>query len=79
MKIWAAMKDEHAVYVLLGGEAQSRVHYAMPVRDMLYDAINYAAQVDEVAKSHRNNKESVCAAGSPAEIGLPYVILRAAS
>lgn len=55
MKIWAAMHDEDAVYVLLGGEAQNKVHYAMPVRDMLYDSINYAAQVDEAKRSYRDN------------------------
>lgn len=55
MKIWAAMHDEDAVYVLLGGEAQNKVHYAMPVRDMLYDGINYAAQVDEAKRSYRNS------------------------
>ena len=46
MKIWAAMQDGEAVYVLLGCENQSKVHYAMPVKDMLYDSINYASQVD---------------------------------
>ena len=54
MKIWAAMQDDHAVYILLGGEVQNKVHYAMPVRDMLYDSINYASQVDEARKSYRN-------------------------
>lgn len=57
MKIWAAMQDEDAVYVLLGGEAQNRVHYAMPVRDMLYDSINYVSQVDEAKRSYRNHGE----------------------
>lgn len=55
MKIWAAMEDDNAVYILLGGETQSRIHYAMPVRDMLYDAINYAAQVDEARRSYRKD------------------------
>lgn len=58
MKIWAAMQDENAVYILLGGEAQHKVHYAMPVRDMLYDSINYAAQVDEARRSYRNSEKS---------------------
>lgn len=57
MKIWAAMQDEDAVYVLLGGEAQNRVHYEMPVRDMLYDSINYVSQVDEAKRSYRNHGE----------------------
>lgn len=56
MKIWAAMQDGEAVYVLLGCENQSKVHYAMPVRDMLYDSINYAAQVDAARQSYKNFK-----------------------
>ena len=58
MKIWAAMEDGEAVYVLLGFEAQTKSHYVMPVRDMLYDAINYAGQVDEARRSYRKKAES---------------------
>ena len=54
MKIWAAMQDGKAVYVLLGNENQSKVHYAIPVKNMLYDSINYAGQVDEARQSYRN-------------------------
>ena len=57
MKIWAAMEDGEAVYVLLGFEAQTKIHYAMPVRDMLYDAINYAGQVDEARRSYRKKED----------------------
>lgn len=53
LQIWAAMRDDEAVYVLLGCENQSKVHYAMPVRNMLYDSINYAAQVDAAHKSFK--------------------------
>ena len=53
MKIWAAMYDGKAVYVLLGSENQSNIHYAMPVKDMLYDGINYAAQVDAARASYK--------------------------
>lgn len=53
MKIWAAMSDGKAVYVLLGSENQSSIHYAMPVKDMLYDSINYAAQVDAARASYK--------------------------
>ncbi len=56
MKIWAAMQDDDAVYVLLGSENQSNIHYAMPVKDMLYDSINYAAQVDAARQSYKNFK-----------------------
>lgn len=53
MKIWVAMYDGKAVYVLLGSENQSHIHYAMPVKDMLYDGINYAAQVDAARASYK--------------------------
>ena len=56
MKVWAAMHDGEVVYVLLGNENQTNVHYAMPVKDMLYDSINYAAQVDAARQSYRNFK-----------------------
>lgn len=32
-------------YVILGIEDQSHIHYAMPVRKMLYDALDYAEQI----------------------------------
>ena len=53
MKYFSGMTDDTAAYLLLGVELQSRVHYAMPVKDMLYDALQYAAQVEEAAKTHR--------------------------
>ena len=53
LKMVTAMEDDKAAYLLLGIENQSEIHYAMPVRNMLYDAIQYVAQVDEAAKSHR--------------------------
>ena len=49
--------DDHATYILLGLENQSNVHYGMPVRNMLYDALSYARQIDEIAQRHKNEKE----------------------
>lgn len=40
-------------YILLGTESQADIQYAMPVKNNLYDAIDYAAQVEQAAKSHR--------------------------
>ena len=57
LKMVTAMSDGHAAYLILGIENQSQIHYAMPIRNMLYDALQYAAQVDEIAKSHRKNKD----------------------
>ena len=50
-------QDENNIYLILGVENQSEVHYAMPVRNMLYDVLEYAGQVDNITKTHRKNKE----------------------
>ena len=38
---------------VLAVEAQGRIHYAMPVRNMVYDSLDYAEQVRLVQKSHK--------------------------
>ena len=48
-----AKEYKNTLYVLFGVENQSHIHYAMPVRNMLYDAINYSAQVNEKTKKYR--------------------------
>ena len=55
LKILTVKEDDKATYMLLGIENQSDIHYAMPVRNMLYVAIQYASQVDETAKFHKRN------------------------
>ena len=55
-KIWAAKEDGEVVYILLGDELQSKVHYAMPVKDMLYDAIDYTEQVENARRSYQKKK-----------------------
>ena len=57
LKYIAAMADENAAYVIYGLELQPAIHFAMPVRNMLYDAIQYANQVEKTAKVHRKNKD----------------------
>ena len=52
-----AMADDNAAYLLLGIENQSDIHQAMPVRNMLYDAIQYSSQVADIANSHRKGKD----------------------
>ncbi len=44
-------------YLIIGIENQNDTHYAMVVRNMLYDALNYSAQVEACAKQHRKNKD----------------------
>lgn len=48
-KLYAAMTDGKMEYVLYGAEN----HYAMAVKNNFYDALEYAGQVEEAAKSHR--------------------------
>ena len=52
-KLCAVMTDGKLEYVICGAEAQARIHNAMAVRNNLYDALEYAGQVSEAAKSHR--------------------------
>ena len=50
---WTVKRDDRAIYAVLALENQTKIHYAMPVRDMLYDAMHYAGQVDQTARSYR--------------------------
>ena len=45
---------QSVVYILLGIENQTNVHYAMPVRNMIYDALQYGRQVTEIASAHKH-------------------------
>lgn len=54
-------KDKKCYYFLVGVENQTSVHYAMVLRAMLYDALNYSAQVVSIVKRHHadEGKESL--------------------
>ena len=41
--------------IIVGVEGQSEIHYAMPVRNMLYDALNYSGQVNGVSEKNRKD------------------------
>ncbi len=56
LKYLSARYDERAAYLLLGIENQSNIHYAMPVRNMLYDAGQYARQIETAAAAHRKKQ-----------------------
>ena len=51
LKSWTGMYDGNAIYMILGIENQSKVHYAMAVKNMVYDSLNYARQVMEAKRS----------------------------
>ena len=57
LKFAVIKQDERTSYVLLGIENQADVHYAMPVRNAIYDALQYGRQVADIAVGHRRNKK----------------------
>lgn len=48
---------EDAEFVLIGLENQMNIHYAMPVRSMLYDALRYTKQCKILEQRHHINKD----------------------
>lgn len=44
-------------YMIIGIENQTDVNYAMVIRNMVYDALNYSAQVDEYVKRHKMERD----------------------
>lgn len=48
-----AMMDRRTAYLLLAIENQSNIHYAMPVKNLVYDALQYAKQVEIAIASHK--------------------------
>ena len=57
LKSVSVMTDGTASYLILGIENQDKIHYAMPVRNALYDALQYAGQVTKTAQKHRAEKD----------------------
>lgn len=55
LKSAVLMQSTKAYYLFLGIENQTDIHYAMPVRNMLYDALVYSQQVDNIAKYNREH------------------------
>lgn len=44
-------------YCVLAVENQAELHYAMPVRCMEYDAMEYTSQLRRIRERHRRNKD----------------------
>ena len=57
LKCCILKSDSHMDYLLLGIENQSDINYAMPVRIMLYDALSYTIQVEQIAKDNKVMKK----------------------
>lgn len=59
LKSTVIMQDSQAAYILLGIENQTDIHYAMPVRNGIYDFLQYGKQVSDIAARHRKQKDKV--------------------
>ena len=49
--------DDHAAYLILGIENESEIKYAEPVKECLYDALQYSEQVQTIAARHRAKRD----------------------
>ena len=53
LKTLQIMSDGEKNYLLLGIENQLGIHYAMPVRTMIYDAVEYGRQIQKRTAKHK--------------------------
>ncbi|MCM1559942.1 MAG: Rpn family recombination-promoting nuclease/putative transposase [Butyrivibrio sp.] len=53
LKLLYAMTDGDAAYCVMGIENQAEIHYALPVRNGVYDFLQLSRQVSEAANSHK--------------------------
>lgn len=44
--------DDHCCYAIIGIENQTDIHYAMPVRNLVYDSLHYLAEVHKIGKAN---------------------------
>lgn len=58
VKYISAKTDNTATYLIVGIEHQSDIDYTMPMRTMLYDALQYDKQKQEIEAEHRTYKKN---------------------
>jgi hypothetical protein len=58
LKQCVLMENDEAAYMILGTENQAYIHYAMVVKNMIYDALRYGKQVSQAAKLHKELKDT---------------------
>ena len=42
-------------FIVCGIENQDRIHYAMPLRNMIYDGLGYLKEYQEISRNHKEN------------------------
>lgn len=53
LKLLHAMTDGRTAYCIMGIENQTEIHYALPVKNGVYDFLQLSHQVSEAANAHR--------------------------
>ncbi len=53
LKLLYAMTDGDVAYCVMGIENQAEIHYALPVRNGVYDFLQLSHQVSKAASSHK--------------------------
>ncbi len=53
LKSTTVMYNDKATYMILGVENQTDINYAMPVKNIVYDVLQYGRQVTDLARKHR--------------------------
>ena len=53
-----SMTDGERTYLILGIENQAKVHLTMPVRNMLYDAMQYSSQIQAAARAYEAERQA---------------------
>lgn len=51
-------KGKNAVYMIFSIEHQSEIHYAMPLRMLVYDALDYQEQFDTIRRKNESKESS---------------------
>lgn len=55
LKSATVMFNDKATYMILGVENQTDINYAMPVKNIVYDVLQYGRQVTDLARKHRRD------------------------
>jgi hypothetical protein len=55
IKLVKVMTNEKAAFMIFAVENQTHVHYAMPVRAIMYDSIQYVKQVEEIVSKREKS------------------------
>ena len=55
--VLANYQVNNVTFAILGVENQKKVHYAMPLRSLLYDGLTYQNQYDDIVKKNKRKKK----------------------